>query len=128
LWLENRTLCPKPKDVVRSIPRLWNEASEQIEVWPRTKLAVLSFKAPKRRRKWCDLAESFQADGETYRAMRANPYVFDERANAPRRPLAETTLYQQKEHLRLAASVLIESGMPLEEIRSLADLIERPSC
>jgi integrase len=124
LWLENRTLCLKPKDVVRSIPRLWNEASEQIEFWPRTKLAVLSFKAPQRRRKWCDLAESFQVDGETYCAMRANPDVFDERANAPRRPLAATTLQQQRQHLRLAASVLIESGMPVEEIRSLADLIE----
>jgi integrase len=49
--------------------------------------------------------------------------VFDERPNAPRRPIAKSTLQAQSEHLRLSASVLIESGVPREEINSLADLI-----
>ena len=30
-WLEHRTLCPKPRDVVRRIPLLWNAAREQID-------------------------------------------------------------------------------------------------
>ena len=30
-WLENRTLCPKPRDLVRGVPKLWNEASGKFE-------------------------------------------------------------------------------------------------
>ena len=28
-WLENRTLCRKPRDVVRRVPNLWNEMSKE---------------------------------------------------------------------------------------------------
>ena len=58
--------------------------------------------------------------------MRANPDLFDERPNAPRRPLAATTLRQQREHLRLAASVLAKNG-EAGEIASLADLVQPES-
>ena len=123
-WLKTRTLCPKPRDVVRRVPHLWNEASEKIEVWPKGKLTPLSFKRPPKRLQWCDLPQSFRHDAETYLAMRAKPDVFDERPNAPRKPLAASTLYQQKEHLRLAASILVESGIPVEEVASLAELVK----
>jgi hypothetical protein len=108
---------------VRSIPKLWNEASKRIEIWPKTALARISFKAPPKRRQWCELTESFRRDAEAYLAMRANPDPFDENPNAPKRPLAKSTLWQQREHLRLAASILIESGT-VEDIKSLADLVE----
>ena len=64
------------------------------------------------------------ADAEAYLAMRGNPDPFDERPNAPPRPLAASTLHQQREHIRLAASVLIEGGIPRADITSLADLVE----
>ena len=54
----------------------------------------------------------------------AIPISFDERLNAPKRALAASTLHQQREHIRLAASVLIESGIPKEDIKSLSDLVE----
>jgi integrase len=123
-WLETRTLCPKPRDVVRRVPYLWNEASEKFETWPQIKLTPISFKSPPKRRQWCDLSESFRHDVEAYLAMRAQPDPFDESPSAPPRPLATTTLRQQREHLRLSASVLIESGVPVEEIAGLADLVE----
>src|SRR5262249_705739 len=85
-WLETRTLCPKPRDVVRRVPHLWNEASEKIEVWPKVKLTTLSFKLPPKRLQWGDLSESFRRDVDSYLAMRAKPDVFDERPNAPRKP------------------------------------------
>jgi hypothetical protein len=109
-WLENRTLCPKPRDVARRVPNLWNEASEKLDVWPKSKLTTLSFKAPAKRLQWRDLSESFRRDVQAYLQMRAKPDLFDERLNAPRRRLSGSTLHQQSEHLRLAASVLIESG------------------
>ena len=57
-WLANRTLCPKPRDVVRRVPNLWNEAREKIGIWPNIKLTTLSFKSPPKRLQWKDLSES----------------------------------------------------------------------
>jgi integrase len=122
--LEDRTLCPKPRDVVRRVPHLCNEVSEKIEFWPKTRLTTLSFKTPPKRLQWCDLSENFQRDAEAYLAMRGKPDLFDERPNAPKGPLAASTLHQQSEHLRLAASVLIKSGVPAEDIKTLADLVQ----
>jgi integrase len=123
-WLEHRTLCPKPRDIVRRTPRLWNAATEQVATWPKAKLKLLSFKAPAKRLQWSGLPESFRADAEAYLAMRANADPFDERPNAPVRPLAASTIRQQKVHLRLAASVLVESGLPMEKLTSLSALVE----
>jgi integrase len=117
-------LCPEPRDVVRQTPRLWNAASEKIAAWPKAKLTLISFKAPFKRLQWGDLPESFRADAEAYLSLRVNPDPFDERPNAPIRPLAPSTVQQQKAHLRLAASVLVQSGVPLEEVNSLAVLVE----
>jgi hypothetical protein len=110
--------------VVRRVPQLWNEASKRIGCWPKTTLTMVSFKLPQKRVRWSDLAEAYRTDAEAYIAMRANPDIFDEGPNAPRKPLAPSTLHQQREHLRLAASVLIESGVPINEITSLADLVQ----
>jgi hypothetical protein len=63
-------------------------------------------------------------DAQSYLAMRADPDVFDERPNAPKQHLAKSTLQAQSEHLRLAASVVIEGGVSWGEIKSLADLIQ----
>ncbi len=123
-WLETRTLSPKPRDVVRRVPNLWNEMAAKSAVWPRVTLSTLSFRSPPKRVQWAELPESFRADVEAYLALRANPDPFDERPNAPPRRLAASTLHQQREHLRLAASVLIEGGTPREDITSLADLVE----
>ena len=57
-------------------------------------------------------------DTEAYLAMRAKPEPFDERPNAPVRRLAHSTLQQQKTHIRLAPSVLVEGGMPVEAVTS----------
>jgi hypothetical protein len=57
-WLEARTLQPKPRDLVRRVPKLWNEASTKFNCWPATKLATLSFKAPSRHLNWSDRARA----------------------------------------------------------------------
>src|SRR4029078_6795502 len=116
VWLETRTVCPKPRDLVRRVPHVWNEAKRRVPGWPQFELTAVSFKSPRRHLPWKDLRESFQADAQAYLAMRAAPDVFDERPNAPRQSLAKSTLQAQSEHLRLSASVLIESGVALEDI------------
>ncbi|MGO9942198.1 MAG: hypothetical protein ACLPIC_05410 [Rhodoblastus sp.] len=125
IWLETRTLCLKPRDIVRGTPLRWNKAGATVDCWPKTRLSPVSFRAPRRRLAWDDLSESFRRDAEAYLAKRADPDIFDEAAAAPRRPLAPNTLRQQREHLRLAASVLIEAGIVAADVASLADLTER---
>jgi hypothetical protein len=110
--------------VARRVPYLWNEASEKFDCWPKTKLAPLSFKRSRKHLPWEAPNESFRRDAQCYRQLRAQPDVFDERPNAPQRPLAASALNSQNEHLRLAGSVLIESGLSMEELRSLADLVQ----
>jgi integrase len=123
-WLEAKTLHPKPRDLVRRIPNLWNEASTTVDFWPATKLATLSFKAAPKHRKWLELSPSFQQESDAYLALRANPDLFDERPEAPKRPLAATTVRQQREHLRLAASILADDG---EVVASLTGLVNPES-
>jgi integrase len=120
IWLETKTLHPRPRDLVRRVPNIWNEASTKLNSWPATKLTALSFKAPAKHLKWSELSPSFQHDADAYLARRAKPDLFDERPEAPKRPLAASTLRQQREHLRLAASILVENG---EAIASLTDLV-----
>ena len=99
---------------------MWNEASIKVNSWPTTKLTTIFFKAPPKHLRWSDLNSSFQQDADAYLALRANPDLFDERPEAPKRPLAPSTIRQQREHLRLAASILTQSG---ETIVSLSDLV-----
>jgi integrase len=122
--LESRTLCPKPRDVVRRVPNLWNEAKDQFACWPQTTLTLLSFRPPRRRLAWDDLDERYRRDADAYLDRRANPDLFDESPNAPTRALAPSTLHQQSEHLRLAASIVVESGVNVACVASLADLVK----
>jgi integrase len=110
VWLESKTLHPKPRDLVRAVPKMWNEASTNFDPWPTTKLTTLSFKAPPKHVKWSALSPSFQRDVEVYLERRADPDVFDQRPETPKRPLAASTIRQQREHLRLAASVITQNG------------------
>jgi hypothetical protein len=41
VWLEAKTLHPEPRDLVRRVPNVWNEAAKRIAMWPDVKLATL---------------------------------------------------------------------------------------
>jgi integrase len=123
LWLETRTLCPKPTDVARRIPRLWNAASEQIAGWPKARLQTISFRPPPQRVRWDELPESFRRDTDAYLAMRADPDIFEDDHDAPVRPLAPATVRLQREQLHSAAAVLVKEGVAVSEIRLLVDLV-----
>ena len=43
-WLEARTLHPKPRDLVRRVPNVWNDARKKVPGWPQIALTRLSFK------------------------------------------------------------------------------------
>ncbi|MGI8725987.1 MAG: hypothetical protein ACR2J1_11730 [Methyloceanibacter sp.] len=92
VWLEESTLYPRPKDMVRRTPCLWNEASERIGCWPKAELTIISFKAPQRRLRWVAFTESFRADAEQS----------GRQPNAFATGLAQTLLQVARHHLPLA--------------------------
>lgn len=121
-WLETKTLCPRPRDIIRRVPHIWNEARVQVAGWPQIELTSLSFRQRSEHLAWEALSESFRADVEAYLAMRAAPDLFDEHPDAPRRLLVPKTLTLQRTHLRLAASILVKNGTPVEAITALTAL------
>lgn len=123
-WLEERTLVPKPLAHARCVPKRWNKASEQFDSWPNQKLSAVDIGRTKRKIPWVDLPCEFKQDADRYLESRRNPDPFDEHQNAPTRPLAEGTIRQHREHIRLAFHVLLEANCPPE---NLADLVEPES-
>src|SRR5215213_5188701 len=93
-WLEGRTLHAKPKDVVRAVPIIWNEARSRVAGWPDIELKAISFRAPSENLRWEDLPPCFREQAEAYLAMRREPDLFELSPNHPRRPLAASTVRQ----------------------------------
>jgi integrase len=124
-WLEKGTLHPRPRELARRVPNLWERARERVPGWPDRTLARLSFKLPSKRLSWSELSEAFRRDGEAYLERRKSLDLFDDSGGGPRRPLGEDTLRLQRDHLRLAASVLVtEGGIAVDRIISLACLTQ----
>ena len=109
-WLERRTLHPKPRDRIRGVPAIWNEAGEKVDGWPGRKLSRISFKAASENLGWDDLPEALRIEAEAYLKLRAEPDLFETDPDLPKRPLAASTIRQQQEHIRLAVSVLGRLG------------------
>jgi integrase len=122
-WLETRTLHPRPRAVVWSLPVIWNDARAAVPGWPGTELTRISFRAPSPNLRWDDLPVSFRSEAEDYLTLRREPDVFSTDADHPRRPLAASTLDRQREHIRLAASILVRKGGANCAPGSLADLV-----
>ncbi len=124
LWLETRTLCPKPRDAVARTPRLWNQARDDVPGWPDITLTEVSFRKEPEHLTWDEFDTRYRHDAAAYLEMRRSPDVFDDDPDAPAKPLAESTLRQHKEHLRLAGALLVEKGLPVETLTGLEMLVE----
>jgi integrase len=122
-WLETRTLVAKPRDKVRLVPSLWRQAKSRGSGWPQTELRGLSFRKPNQHFNWRQFAISLAADADVYLSLRRQPDLFAVAGSAPRRPLADSTLRQQREHLRIAASLVARQQGGLEQVQQLADLV-----
>jgi integrase len=120
-WLEERTLVPKPLAHARCVPKRWNKALEQFDSWPNQKLSAVDIGRTKRKIAWVDLPCEFKQDADRYLEGRRNPDPFDEHPNAPTRPLADGTIRQHREHIRLAFHVLLAANCPPENLASLVE-------
>src|SRR5687768_5672605 len=109
VWLETQTLHPKPRDLARRVPNIWNEAQRKVDGWPSTGARPHQLQ-PSQNIAWGDFKESFRADAEAYLKMRLEPDLFEMNPDYPRRPLAASTVGRHREYVRLAGSLLVQHG------------------
>jgi integrase len=135
-FLETRTLTPRPRKIAGEVRGQWNRFVKTAEGWPQTVLAK-----PETPRDYTHplgaFLPSFQADVEAFGKHLAasildDPFgiddevhVFDDEAPLPNnRPLRAITVTHRKDHVRWAASALIATGVPIEQITDLRCLVD----
>ena len=118
--LDETQIAKDPDKVVRIVRQTWNGFVE------RSGAGLPRFTTPPSRRfitrPLSSYPSSFQDDLDAWLRRQTQDGVFDE--NAPPKPLRPITLRHIKASVRQFAHGLVESGNPVEEIRSLSDLVE----
>ena len=118
--LETSSIKRDPGGVYRDSCKLWNKASENIPGWQKLQVPV-----PDRRRHFAfglhAFPPSFQADVDRFLSQRANPDVFDDNYAKPVRPLTNST---RRQNILMAATALVKTGFPVDEITSLDILVD----
>jgi len=119
--LEERSLKTNPDRVYRQACALWNKAVDRFPEWPRQKVTVPSFRQtisyplP-------DFPLAFRDDLSRYLDVMSGRDLLAE--NTPDKPRKTSTLHYHREQIRRFASALVHSGVPIEQVTSLAVLVE----
>ena len=102
----------------RNVALIWNEVAQYSKV-PLQQVAVPSFRHPTQRVDWLTLPPSFQKDAGAYLEWSGgiDPFAADARSRA----LAPLTVHLQRNHIHSAVTALIDSGVRLKSIKSLAN-------
>ncbi|MBS4010295.1 MAG: tyrosine-type recombinase/integrase [Roseovarius sp.] len=120
--LTKESFQKRPEHKVADMIKLWNRLRRELDGWPDIELSKL----PRKKEPWTipleHFPQSLQEDVATWINRLANPDLLDE--DAPAKPLRPSTLKHRMFQLREVASALVRSGMPIEEIDSLAKLVD----
>jgi hypothetical protein len=111
----------KPNDLHKQVARCWNRAKEAIPGWPQINLSVPDFRPQPASLPWEAFEPSFVQDVERYLSLLGGANLLDE--DAPDRPCKPSTIETRRNYLRLAASAAVTQGVPVETLRSLAELV-----
>jgi integrase len=99
----------------------WNRAVDLVPGWPEHRFAVPSFRntygLP-----FTDFPQSFQAEHTRWWDVHSGKFPLA--PESPKRPFRPKTLHTRSEQFRRFASGLVLSGIPIEQITSLATLVE----
>jgi integrase len=118
--LENNSLTRDPGGIYRDTCKIWNLAVNEIPEWPQVVVSV-----PDRRRNFAfslnAFTELFRADVEKFLANGGEPDVFSDDYY---KPLTKLTLRNRRQYIAMAATALVHSGMPIEQITGLNVLVE----
>ena len=123
--LERTALVKRPRTVHQTLCRTWNMARAKLRGWPAISLAVPSY-AETFSLELAAFPASFNADLEAYLAQLScdDPVDLLDEA-APPRPLRPNSIKTKRYQIRVFASALVLTGVPIESITSLA-VLTRP--
>ncbi len=111
-----------PRHKVADAIKVWNRLRAEVHGWPDIRLSRL----PRKKEPWTipleQFPQSLQEDVAAWIHRLANPDLLDE--DAPAKPLRRTTIKHRQFQLRMVASALVKSGMPITQIDSLAVLVD----
>ena len=110
-----------PNDLHKQVARCWNRAREVVPGWPQITLTVPDFRPEPASLPWEAFELSFFADVERYLSLLGGENLLDE--DAPDRTCKPSTITTRRNYLRLAASAAVRQGVPVEALRTLADLV-----
>jgi integrase len=120
--LDATTLIRNIRDLGRIVAKAWNALVEMHQGAGLRLVTVPSNRPAPTRIPWRQLPSSFQEDVERYLHWASVPDPLAEGARA--RALAPLSLRLQQTHIHSAASAAVAAGIPLDQIRSLASLVE----
>jgi hypothetical protein len=117
--VREQSLCPRPTVLHRQLTQIWNEAARDPALELR-RVTVPPYRAPKRI-DWRLLSDAFRQDVDAHLAWCSvcDPFAADARIRA----LAPRSLRLRRDQIHAAVTALVESGIKLSAIRSLADLV-----
>ena len=120
-FLRTETFVADPNDLLRRTARLWNTAVTGEEGWPQNPVTVPSFRAPRRTIPLADLPQPFQDDVAAHLRWLQGTDLFA--SHPPPRVCRPATADLRRRHIEGAASALIASGLDVQSLSSLADLV-----
>ena len=123
--VRDASLQRQPNNLYRQTTAIWNEVAPRLTDLSLTPVTVPSFRPPPKRVDWARLSDAFRRDVEAYFDWCAGTDVFA--ADARPRPLGPATRRLRRDEIHAAVSALIESGIEVSTIKSLADLVAEDS-
>jgi integrase len=115
------SLHRRPNDLHRQTTMIWNEVAGSLPDLGLAVVTIPSFRHPPKRVDRALLSDAFHRDVEAYLAWCAGEDVFA--ADARARPMSPGTIRLRRDEIHAAVSALIESGIEMSSIKSLADLV-----
>jgi integrase len=117
--VRNGTLHRKPNNLHRNVALIWNSIAERSE-FGLQRVDVPSFRRPAKRTDWKLLPAGFRKNLHQYLTWCAgDPLAADGRS----RPLTPRTIKLRQDQIHAATTALVESGVAVNHIASLADLV-----
>ena len=101
---------------------LWNRAVHLLPAWPQTLLAEPTVDRAKKHLPWDGFALELQSDVERYLQWLGGADFLA--ADAPTKGCKQSTVKSRREQLRIAASSLVASGVPINEVTGLRYLVD----
>jgi integrase len=120
--LDATTLIRNIRDLARIVAKAWNALVELHDAAGLRPVAVPSNKPSPTRIPWHQLPAQFRQDVERYLTWASVPDPLAEGARA--RALAPLSLRLQRGHVHSAVSAAAAAGIPLDQLTSLASLVE----